>query len=583
MLSGRVVDEACFTATSAGGGGACPNGQATQLGTGAAAPCAVVGCEHGTHVASIAAGRLVDGRRGVASDAAILAVQVFTPTAGGPTTAISEVLAAFEWVFQQRGRFAIAAINLSVASATPLATPCADDAVEQAVQRLAAVGIAVVVAAGNSGSPTALAYPACVPGVVSVSSVGAGGAASPFANRADALSLFAPGDTVLAAVPGGGTQIKSGTSQAAPHVTGALAVFRQRQPQASIATLLSHFDRTADTVVGSDGRRAAAGMLRIDRALDPRYGAPSVTPSRAAPPIVTVQSMLVRPGRVEITGTLVDPASVVPATVIVFIDGLVAASVPAAPDEGDRQRFTVSAPLVGGATRQLCLDVLGARAVAATRVACAPVTAPDGSPIGSLDVVDAGFGSVVVRGWALDPTLTSPVDVHLYVDGALIAGTRADGARDDVGAAVPGYGAAHGFSTTVAIASGARQLCAYAIDADDDQNVLIACRSLTPRTGAPFGSLDVAVSAGGTITVAGWAIDPDTRAPIEVHVYVDDRLARGAIADRARRDVDGVFPLYAPDHGYELSIPAVAGRRTVCAYGINVGVGTNALLGCRTT
>ena len=62
---------------------------------------------------------LAEQARGVAPDASVLAIQVFTPTPTGPTTSVSEVLDAFEWAYEQRARFAIAAINLSVASAAP--------------------------------------------------------------------------------------------------------------------------------------------------------------------------------------------------------------------------------------------------------------------------------------------------------------------------------------------------------------------------------------------------------------------------------------------------------------------------------
>ena len=583
MLSGHVVDEACFTEVRPSGGGSCPNGQPTQIGAGAAVPCASSGCDHGTHVASIAAGRANGGLRGIASDASVLSVQVFTPASNGPSTNISEVLAAFEWVYEQRSRFAIAAINLSVASAVAEPTPCADDAVEQAVQRLRAVGIAVVAAAGNSGATSHLSYPACVPGVVSVSSAGATGRASSFANRAPHLSLFAPGEFVVAAAPGNATVTKSGTSQAAPHVAGALAAFRQGRPTASVDELVRHLDRTADTVVAVDGQRAAAGMLRVDRALDPRFDHPSVTPSRSAPPIVALRSLRVLPGRVEITGTVVDPASVLPATVTAVVDGRAAASALAVDEDGDRQQFTVTAPIEGGRTLELCVDVRGARAAAATRIVCTPVTGPDGPALGALDVVEAGLGMVAAHGWAIDPNASSPVDVHFYVDGVLTGGSRADRARVDVGTVHPDYGAAHGYSATFATTAGSHLLCAYAIDTDDDENALIGCRTFEAPVGAPFGALDSARVVEGTGTVlAGWAIDPDTRAAIDIHVYVDGRLVRGDRAARERRDVDAAHPLYAPDHGFELAVPQ-GGSHVWCAYGINVEQGVNALLGCRAT
>ena len=583
MLNGHVVDEACFTEALPGGAGSCPNGQTTQFGAGAAAPCAGNDCDHGTHVASIAAGRANGGLRGIAPDASVLSVQVFTPSSNGPSTSISEVLAAFEWVYEQRTRFAIAAINLSVASPTAETTPCADDGVEQAVRRLRDVGIAVVAAAGNSGASGDLSYPACVPGVVSVGSVGPSGGASSFGNRAPELSLFAPGEFVVAAAPGNATRSKSGTSQAAPHVAGAFAIFRQRQPTVSIDSLLGHFDRTADTVVASDGRRAPAGMLRVDRALDPRFDHPSVTPSRTAPPLVALRSLRVLPGRVEITGTVVDPASVLPATVNAIVDGRAVASALAVTDDGDRQHFAVSAPIEGGRTLELCLDVRGARAAVPMRVVCTPVTGPNGNAFGALDLVEGGLGTVVARGWAIDPNVSTSVDVHLYVDGVLAAARRADRARIDVGAVYPDYGAAHGFDATFATAPGAHVLCAYAIDADDDENALIDCRPFETHTGSPFGSLDsTRVVDGGSTVLAGWAIDPDTRASIEIHIYVDGRLLGGARAGRERRDVDAQHPVYAPSHGFELTV-SQSGSHMWCAYGINVETGENALLGCRTT
>lgn len=584
MLNGHVVDEACFTEASPGGAGACPNGLAEQLGPGAAAPCAVGGCDHGTHVASVAAGSAYGALRGVAPDASIVAVQVFTPSPSGPTTSIGEVLAAFEWAYEQRTRFAIAAINLSVASSGPVATPCADAAVEQAVARLHDVGIAVVAAAGNGGSPTDLAYPACVRGVVSVSSVGFTGTASSFANRAPALSLFAPGEAVTAAIPGTTTQAKSGTSQATPHVAGALALARQRDPAAALDALVALFDRTADVVVVSGAGRAPAGTLRIDRALDPRYQHPSVEFSRASPPLVGLDSLRVLPGRVELVGWVVDPASVLPATLTALVDGIPRVAAQTVAGSGDSQRFTLSAPIDGGTPRELCIDIQGARATTVTRVVCTSVTGPDGPPGGSVDVVRAGLGVLTVQGWAIDPDASTPIDVHIYVDGVSVMSSRADRTRDDVGRVFPDYGAAHGFGVTLAVTTGRHVVCVYGIDIDDDHNALIGCRPFDMPTGPPFGALDAVHRTGpGVVVVAGWAIDPDVPTAIDVHIYIDGRLVRGVTADRARADVTAAYPQFPADHGYEATFALAAGPHVVCAYGINAGSGTNALLGCRST
>ncbi|MCH8310310.1 MAG: S8 family serine peptidase [Chloroflexi bacterium] len=77
FLTGKVVAEACFTDFN------CPNGLSVQTGPGSAAPCAQTRCDHGTHVAGIAAGfntsaQAGEPRRGTASGADIIAVQIFS-------------------------------------------------------------------------------------------------------------------------------------------------------------------------------------------------------------------------------------------------------------------------------------------------------------------------------------------------------------------------------------------------------------------------------------------------------------------------------------------------------------------------
>ena len=83
------------------------------------------------------------------------------------------------------------------------------------------------------------------------------------------------------------------------------------------------------------------------------------------------------------------------------------------------------------------------------------------------------------------------------------------------------------------------------------------------------------------IVTSGWAIDPDTSAPIAVHAYVDAK-GTALTADGSRPDVAAAFPGYGPAHGYSATLPASPGAHQVCVYGINSGPGGNTLLGCRT-
>lgn len=108
-----------------------------------------------------------------------------------------------------------------------------------------------------------------------------------------------------------------------------------------------------------------------------------------------------------------------------------------------------------------------------------------------------------------------------------------------------------------------------------------------PAARSPIGYLDsVQQPTTNTVRVAGWAIDPDRlRAPIDVHVYdfrPDGTAAGLAVrADQQRADLPPLFPGVNDAHGYVATLTLTGtGRHTVCAYGINVGDGGNATLGC---
>ena len=220
------------------------------------------------------------------------------------------------------------------------------------------------------------------------------------------------------------------------------------------------------------------------------------------------------------------------------------------------------------------------------RVAQTPWGPRTAEPFGSLDSVESGWGRLEVRGWAIDPDTSDPIDVHVYVDGVFGGLGRADRSRPDVAAAVPGYGDAHGYRIRVEpVSGGPHTVCAYGINVGPtgSENPLLGCLRIT-ADGNPFGHLDTAVESGPGIRVTGWAIDPDTATSVSVHVYVDGRFAGQGRADRSRPDVAAAFWGRGSARGYDLSVPAAPGTRQVCVYAINVGAygTTNPLLGCRT-
>lgn len=110
----------------------------------------------------------------------------------------------------------------------------------------------------------------------------------------------------------------------------------------------------------------------------------------------------------------------------------------------------------------------------------------------------------------------------------------------------------------------------------------LAVQTVSPNlpAGSPFGSLDVARSDIGAVSVSGWAIDPDTAGAPLVQVSLDG-VATTVTASTARPDVAAVFPGYGARHGWTAQLVASPGPHTVCAAALNTGAGANALLSCR--
>ena len=201
-----------------------------------------------------------------------------------------------------------------------------------------------------------------------------------------------------------------------------------------------------------------------------------------------------------------------------------------------------------------------------------------GSPLGSLDSVTNVAGRIQVSGWTIDPEITEPIFVLVYVDGEADV-LLADQQRPDVGAVFPGFGAAHGYAASFAASPGPHRVCAYGLNVLAGASTTLGCRDVVVEDTPPIGSLDHLRAAPGEIDLAGWTIDPDTTDPIQVHVYVDGG-ALALLADGHRPDVALVYPRHGADHGYGGSIRVAPGPHRVCAYGITTGSGRNTLLGC---
>jgi subtilisin family serine protease len=266
MFADRIVEEACFSA-----GNDCPNGQSRMLGPGAAIPCAISGCGHGTRVAGIAVGDDPGGTLiGVAPHADLIVVQVFSDVAGAPGAYTSDILAAYQHILGLTAFYSIASVNLSLGGDPFTSEASCDQAASAqyaAVALLRGVGVITVAAAGNEALTNALTSPACLSNVIGVGSTSNGDAISGFSNSASFLGMLAPGEAVRTARNGGGNASASGTSMATPHVTGAIATIREAAPNATVNEIESALALSGVPVL--DRRNGVTTpRLRVQNAID---------------------------------------------------------------------------------------------------------------------------------------------------------------------------------------------------------------------------------------------------------------------------------------------------------------------------
>jgi subtilisin family serine protease len=294
FLSGRVTSEACFSNAGGAGGGTslCPNGATSAIGPGTGVNCdpGIAGCEHGTHVAGIIAGSNgPSGMSGVAPGATIASIQVFTRGnddavcgTDRPKPCIvsypSDQAAALDHVLELAGPDnvnRIAAVNMSLGGGRYtdyMGCVALNPSRAAGVANLRSVGVASVGATGNDGYTTAVAAPGCLTNIAVPSTTKADRISS-FSNRLN-TPILAPGEGIVSSLPGGLYAARSGTSMAAAHVSGAIAILKQALPSATMQQLFVAMSTTGvtipDPLIGGAGFRlqVAAARTRLLQGVD---------------------------------------------------------------------------------------------------------------------------------------------------------------------------------------------------------------------------------------------------------------------------------------------------------------------------
>ena len=212
---------------------------------------------HGTHVAGIIAAdaTVSNPMKSVAPQAQIIPANFMTSTSGDVATAIT----AMKYVVSRGARI----INASWGG------PACSSALSTEISALASQNVLFVSAAGNDGEDITLfnEWPAKfnLPAQLTVGANSYSGLQTSWSNSSATLVQFtAPGEDILSTVPGGYGYM-SGTSMAAPVVSGAAALLWSARPQASVAQIKQALVSSVDA---NSSLTVSRGHINVRKALD---------------------------------------------------------------------------------------------------------------------------------------------------------------------------------------------------------------------------------------------------------------------------------------------------------------------------
>lgn len=221
---------------------------------------------HGTHVSGIInAKNNGAGITGVAPNASLYVLKVFNKNGEGTT---SEVLSAIDWSLAND----MDILNLSLGSQSGF------ESYQQAVEEAYRQGLLIVAAAGNDfDEPTAVGgcnfdpnancvdFPAAYDSTIAVAAIDEFNSHGTFSSAGPSVEVSAPGVSIVSTYLNGAFAQMSGTSMAAPYAAGVLALYKQKNPDATPVELRKLLiDTAVDTGAAGKDMLFGYGYIQTD-------------------------------------------------------------------------------------------------------------------------------------------------------------------------------------------------------------------------------------------------------------------------------------------------------------------------------
>ncbi len=425
---------------------------------------------------------------------------------------------------------------------------------------------------------------------------------------ANTIHLAAPGTSIYSTLPNSNYGYMSGTSMAAPFVTGVAALIKSINPNFTTQFIKQTILNNVTTASWLDNKCITEGYLNA-------YNAVSAAVSYTNNFVTAFDNAWGLPGNVRITGWAFDWRA--PGDSL-YIHAYIGGPSNSSNAEGHNlgatfiQRDAVNSTfgITGNHGYDFTMETAkrGSQEVyvyainndlnSHTLIGHSTVNIPTGSPVTSLATVSGQPGKVRIAGWAFDyDAPDSSIQIHAYVGGSSgssgaeghnLGGTNV--LRSDVNSAY-GLQGNHGFDFTFNTNKrGSQEVYIYAMNVGNGSNVCIGHMTADIPTGNPLGSIDsVTNPQSGVVNTVGWAFDYDAPSTsIQIHVYIGGPSSSSSAeghnmggTNMLRSDVNSLYNL-SGNHGFQYNITtSKQGTQEVYIYAINVGNGTNVCLGHR--